>query len=87
MPMASRASTQEEYVKQQDVFQTTYRQWMNATAAECQAKFAIPLAEVMDDMHAEKLDPGPFCNLFNGNLFAVQECATSIGVLAQKLSR
>jgi hypothetical protein len=88
-PMPRDNTTREEFTKQQDGFEQAYLQWMNGTATESQARFAIPLAQVLEDMKAENIDTGNvsgFCTFFNGNTFGIQNCATGIGVLAQKLS-
>jgi septal ring factor EnvC (AmiA/AmiB activator) len=88
-PIPDRNMTPDEFSKQQQAFEQAYEQWMNETRAESQTRFAVPLAQVLQDMRAENIDVGraaAFCSFFNGNLFGIQGCATDIGVLAQKLS-
>jgi len=61
---------------------------MNETADEGRTRFALPLAEVLQDMKSENIDTSRAfgCEYFNGNTLAIQDCATTIGLLAQKLS-
>ncbi len=89
-PMPNTTGTKEEFIKQQNAFEQAYVQWMNETSAQAQTRFAIPVAQVLEDMRTENIDAGSggnLCTLFNGNTYAIQSCATTIGVLAQKLPR
>lgn len=88
-PMPHANMTTEEFTQQRDAFTQAYVRWMNETATECQTRFAIPLAQVLEDMKAENINVdnlASMCAFFNGNTFMIQSCATGVGVLAQKLS-
>jgi hypothetical protein len=89
LPMPHAGMTMEELTKQRDGYSALYIQWMNQTSSEERNRFALRMAEVFQDMQDEKIDgnaTSSMCQFFNGNTFGIQECATSIGVLAQKLS-
>lgn len=89
-PMPHPGISSEDLMKQQGAYSALYVQWMNETASEERSRFAVQIGEVMQDFQDEKLDTGSLgskCSFFNGNTFMIQDCATQIGVLAQKLSR
>jgi hypothetical protein len=82
-------TTPDDFRQQMTIHEQAYLKWMTETATESQTRFAVPLAEVLQDMKAENIDVGRangLCTFFNGNTFGIQDCATTIGVLAQKLS-
>jgi hypothetical protein len=88
-PLPRPGMTVEQYNQEQSEHERAYLQWMNETAAESTARFAIPIDGVLEDMKAENIDTKAFsgmCEFFNGNTFGLQQCATMIGRLAQQLS-
>lgn len=48
--------TNQEMIQQRDAFSQAYLQWMNETAAQCQSRFALPIAEIIQDMKAENIN-------------------------------
>jgi hypothetical protein len=79
--------TGEDWRRQNDQFSQDYMKWMNETAAKYQVQFAIPIAEVLQDMKSEGIDISgvDICNVSNGNTFAIQKCGVGLGTLAEKL--
>jgi hypothetical protein len=83
---AIRTASREEYIAQMDQFSRGYAQFLNNKAADYNGQFSVRLASLEEDIKAAGLpDSLGMCQHSNGNTFMMENCATLVGVLADKL--
>jgi len=86
-PFPTESMTQDDVRKQQNTYEQAREQWTNETLSAAQSQFALPVAQVLQDMKDENIDLGKATECrYWVNDFMIQGCAMAIGGLAQKLS-
>jgi hypothetical protein len=82
-------TTREDAIRRTVQFSQAYDKWMTDTGADYGVRFGVPVAEVVQNMKEAGIDVSQLngCTYSSGNTFAIQDCGTQLGVLAEKLAR
>jgi len=84
----SPTTTTDEWNQHMQQERQAYTAWMNQTAAESRERFALRVADVLEDAKENGIDTSRIqgiCEFYNGNTFALQTCGVNIGSLARQL--